>query len=203
MNSTKHIADVELMRHFDGELDEKSSAEVAALLEHDADARAKIAGLAIAGDVVRASVAEDKRGDNIAGAVMALIEAEPDRKEEGKVVELTRDLPTAQPANDNARLIYTIAAAAAAVAAGLYFWSNASSESAGPTASAPTAQPAVESPAPTPSPAEVNTEGDEEAGVEIASVDFGSGVSGSVFYTSAGEKGTSATAVVWVTDSGE
>jgi hypothetical protein len=208
------------MRYLDGELDEESAAEVAALLEHDADARDKLAGLALSGDLLRGLVEEDARGDGIADAVMIKVgvaaESQPPPRDHNVVAlprreaapspgapsSLRTPVSADKPANDNnARLIYMIATAAAAVAAGLYFWSGRTPDET-PTASAPPPPAQTAEPAPKPA-APPAAEPEEAEGVEIASVDFGGEQSGSVFYISAPEKGAAATAVVWVTDPGE
>ncbi len=199
------ISDLELMQHFDGEHDDP--AAVRAWLEADADARDKLASLAIAAAVVREQIDRDPRADGVADAVMAAIEAEdaPASREREKVA-----LPgTAAPANDNSRVIYIVATAAAAIAAGLFLWGRtapdhelAEQQSAASSRSGPTSL--VDEAAPPPAARAdraVDAASEDDAlGVEIAAVDFGSH-SGSVFYVSGARSG--ATAVVWVTDVGE
>ena len=224
------VRDEELMRFLDEELDEERCAEVAARLEQDAEARDKLAGLDLAGELLREQAATDERADTIADAVMAKLEAgegqeaeessghEGDDTAGADVVKLPVapqrvDVPAsgAQPANDNRWSIFGMAAAAAAVAAGLWVWSRSGADEmdlAGrqPTSAAQVAAADTDeaTAAPRwPAPAAADTaEPDEEAtaGVEVAAVDFGSHT-GSVFYVSTGpEHAATTTAVVWVTD---
>jgi len=228
------ISDLELMRYLDGELDEPELTELEARLAGDDEASGKLDGLEQLGDFLRQTVASDERGDAIADAVMVGIDAadseqadSEDRgaEEDAEVIELPAPKPkldpvagaqVAPPANDNSRLIYSVFAAAAAVAIGLFVWG-----STGPGADtvAMTDRPASEASeaaaAPEASPAAVAAEAarakaegeaaaddDDEPVVEIAAVDFGA-QSGSVFYVSAGKNAAGSTAVVWVTDLGD
>lgn len=225
---TSPVSDEELMLLVDDELADERRAEVEQVLASDPEARAKLAGLEWVGEVLRER-AEDERADGIADAVMARLapeqgEAPTDQasadEQPGEVVPLRasrqqapRPLDRPAAANDNARGIFALAAAAAAVAAGLYFWSRsgaddmslearrraippnaiaaAEGESSGASAQprwlreAPEQDPPAEEPS---------------AAVEVASVDFGSHT-GSVFYVSTGpDDAATTTAVVWVTD---
>lgn len=215
------VSDEELMRYLDGELDEERRAEVAGQLGESEQARAKLAGLELVGELLREQVAADDRAAGIADAVMAKLEAAAaeDESAGADVVELPVKQPRPepspslpQPANDNRWSIYGLAGAAAAVAAGLFLWSLTGSdemELAGPRRGPPPsalasadgteamAEPRWPSPAPV---AEEESDDEPSAAVEVAAVDFGSH-SGSVFYVSTGpEHAATTTAVVWVTD---
>ncbi|MBW2524651.1 MAG: hypothetical protein JRI23_10770 [Deltaproteobacteria bacterium] len=220
------VTDEELMRLFDDELGDERRAEVESYLAEDQDARDKLVGMDWVGDLLREQLADDERADGIADAVMASIdapaeapqEAEQSEDEVAEVIPLPsrrreEPAPLDQPraANDNAKSIFALAAAAAAVAAGLYFWSRGGADDADlarlrafpPSAvashesvpSGEAVQPKWPHPAPVEEPAE-----EPSAAVEVASVDFGSHT-GSVFYVSTGpEDEATTTAVVWVTD---
>ncbi len=225
------ISDLELMRYLDGELDEPELTELEARLAGDDEASGKLAGLDQLGDFLRQAVVSDERGDAIADAVMAGIDAADTDQAEGdeaEVIELPKQTKldstagdqvagarVAEPSNDNSRLIYSVFAAAAAVAIGLFVWGTT-----GPGADsvAMTDRPASEAieaaAAPEASPAAVAGKAaraededdaaadEDEPSVEIAAVDFGA-QSGSVFYVSAGKNAAGSTAVVWVTDLGD
>lgn len=209
-----------LMQYFDGELDDATAAAFAAeMSEDDSDKLACLAlseelllesidadprGDGIADWVIgkidsEAQVLQiqgsesqdhDQAGDDAV--------ARPDQP--GQVVPLVPNhqpmvqppgrLPQGKPANDNARSIFALAAAAAAVAAGLFFWGRSE-----PTdmASGPTITP----PAATVSKKMASKKKSREE--PVVEVDFGS-QQGSVFYVD-GEKGAaSMSAVVWITD---
>jgi anti-sigma factor RsiW len=213
-------SDEELMQLLDGELDEARCREVASWLGAEAELAAKLETMALVGELVRENVERDERADAVADAVMAKLVEEPTGPQAAEVVSLgsrrLRHYAKAEPANQNARSIYWLAGIAAAVAAGLFFWSRAGldqmdlatgpSERPASTASAVALAPSDSSLEPkwvTTGPP-VADEADEEPGhaVEVAAVDFGSHT-GSVFYVSAGHSGAATTtAVVWVTDSG-
>jgi hypothetical protein len=216
-------SDEELMGFLDDELDEGRRAEIAAALANDVELRSKVAALGLVGELVRERVAEDERADGIADAVMARLEAEG--RGEGEVVRApssqrraTRRLGSfirSQPANENARSVFLMAALAAAVAFGLFFWSRAGLRDmpvghGGPDHRSlvpPTAvawEPGASAAEPkwlVPASSEpMAKDEDTAAAVEVASVDFGSH-SGTVFYVSTGSSQSSTTtAVVWVTD---
>jgi anti-sigma factor RsiW len=190
-----------LMRHLDGELDPDRAKELDALLAGDETARDKAAGLALVAELLRERVDADARADGIVDAVMARLDEAPSDESEAEPVKAAPSsgrVATDRPANDNARIIFTLATAAAAVAAGLFFWGTTEPDDG--VALAPPAEPPAElAPLPTfaeeaPATAEVEAE-EAPQPVEVAAVDFGS-QSGSVFYVS-GQN--AATAVVWVT----
>jgi negative regulator of sigma E activity len=210
------IDDVRLMQLADGELDAETEAALLAQLEGSLDAQRKLASLEVVGSYLRDAVDGDDRADGIAAAVMAALDAESSHTErerapiERPLAEPHRPLrsqPRREAANDNSRSIFAIAGLAAAAAAALFLWSK--TEPAEPTfASSPLPEaPLVSelatkldaSAAPFGAPAEVETVGEAEAGVEVASVEFGSH-QGSVFYVPG--DGT-ATAVVWINDAGD
>ena len=101
-------SDQELMLWLDGELDDRRAAEVEAFVLRDARARAVVASLRQAGDVLATHAlarAEAKGGDSIADRVMAAIDAEPSRPAVAPVRNLFRT-----------RLAVAVLAAAAGVA---------------------------------------------------------------------------------------
>jgi hypothetical protein len=232
----KHApSDLELMRFFDGELDDdEREAEIEAWLEEDDahDGRDKLADLGlVAGIVAEEAMARAADIDLVDAVMDGLDEAEElegAADAEAEVVELPRpvareraELPEVAgaasgaagssraagsshaAANDNARSIYGLAAVAAAIAAGLFFWgrSDPTAELAHVPARPPIEETVV-APAATPAApealADAVAEEDEDPTVEVAAVDFGSN-SGSVFYVS-GDENAAATAVVWITD---
>jgi hypothetical protein len=201
--SDNPISDLELMAYHDGELDDARAREVEDFLADDSlaadDARAKLAGLALVGAMMREQIDGDARADAVADEVMAALDGDIDAK-----LGKRPKLDGAPPANDNAGRLYMLAVAAAAVAAGLFVWGKtAPDETVALDRTGPTSI-AIEAPPPAPSidgeRASASSDEDEALGVEIAAVDFGS-QSGSVFYVPGGARG--ATAVVWVTDMGE
>lgn len=114
-----------------------------------------------------------------------------------------------RPANENARRIFGVAALAVAAAAALAIWGK---QAAGPGApsgvqvaqTAPSSAPSPPaSPAPTAQPqvdVAAVSEGEEEHGVEVASVNFGAHM-GSIFYVPSGSiEANRTTTVVWLAD---
>lgn len=213
------IADRELMRYFDDELDEGELAELeAALSSADGDevAADKLVGLGLVSDILREAVDGDDRADGIADSVMAALDERSQAPSEP--VPLVDPVPlqpaptTAAPANDNARTLWTLATAAAAVAAGLFVWGNTGID---PEPHATRSRTAVEAPvemvAPAPETIGEVAEGagagatdatqEDEDAVEIAQLDFGAH-SGSIFKVDNKNTGVH-TAVVWVTDLGD
>jgi hypothetical protein len=219
--------DAELMSWFDDELDEQRSAEVAQWAEQDERAGDKLAGLRAIGELLRQDAEADERADGIAVQVMAKVRADdgleqatgevvpfPEPAPEPERVELLdTKLPRRKAGNDNARTVYGLAAVAAAVALGLFFWGRGGPETASvadqgsldsPTEAVAATTAAAQRPtavavAPT---IGTDVESDDVAtvGVEVAEVDFGAR-SGSVFYVSTGAgEADETTAVVWVTD---
>ncbi len=90
-NDTRPPSDAELMGYLDGELGEPRAAEVATHLEGDSVARDKIAGLELVGQLLREKAERDGRGDDIAAAVMARIDALPSVEAGRKTVQATRE----------------------------------------------------------------------------------------------------------------
>ena len=214
---------------FDGEL------LVVEQLWADPDIASKLAQLQLIGSLVTEAVDGDARADNVVDTVMARIAAGDLPAVEGSLEQVTAapfeatgdvvdnvvpfpSAPVPLPevtrpaaANDNSRKIFALAAAAAAVAAGLFLWGQGPSQemSAKADVSRRTEQPIAALAAQEPAP---ETQADELGGVkdateeanapvEIAAVDFGQ-LTGAVFYVPGAEAGAS-TAVVWVTDSGD
>jgi hypothetical protein len=215
-------SDEELMCWLDGELDEARQDEIAAMLDGAPELRAKVAGLTLTGELLREPIDGDERAAGIADGVMARLEAEPEAEPGGELVHAPfgakRRLGSfirSAPANENARSVFVMAALAAAVAVGLFFWSRAGLRdlpvSHGgadrPLPVPPTAvawQPGASAAEPkwlSPGPVEpVGKDDEAAAAVEVAAVDFGSH-SGTVFYVSTGPtESSTTTAVVWVTD---
>lgn len=215
--------DHELMLFADGELDEARSAEIEAFMLRDAPMRAKLSSLHFVGALVREQTSsfDASPADGIADALMAQIAAEDATGKsakmgadvirfpvEGRAANDTQRASPAQPrkrANDSARTIYLLAAAAVAAAAGMVLWSQADSAlpvarpiaaliEAAPQAVLDTAKPVLDAPTP---------DADVEAGVEVAAVDFGSRT-GAIFYVPGeGVASRATTTVVWVNDPGE
>lgn len=218
-----------LMRYLDGELEPELAAEIEARIAADSAARDKRAGLALVAALLREGVDADRRADGIADAVMSRLDADSgdgggaDAGEVGADHDVERHVGVdgeggASPrserrgragssasgpaANDNGRVIFALATAAAAVAAGLFIWGTTEPDDG--VALGPQLEPPAEiEPAPLPfasngreaaPTAEVEAE-EAPQPVEVAAVDFGS-QSGSVFYVSGQH---AATAVVWVT----
>ncbi len=223
MNSDNHSepissVDSDLMRFFDDELDENEIAELEAALASDEasllEAEAKLDGLDLVRGLLIEAVDEDTRADGIADDVMAKL----DDREELAPADAAPKLPLQKskrgvPANDNSRTLWTLAAAAAAVAAGMFIWGNAdvdvdqiATAPAPLEAPAQTVEPAKETlgdavgAAPPPQVAGNASDEDEDA-VEIAQLDFGAH-SGSIFKVDNDSTGVH-TAVVWVNDSGD
>ena len=136
-SKTTEISDRDLMRFYDGELDDERAEEIERWLEDEADdelvgaALDKLAGLELAGDLVIEAIDGDERADDVVDAVMARLDAAEDEEDESAEndeapdeVELAplKKAPlgeVAPPANDNAARIYMLAAAAAAAAASM------------------------------------------------------------------------------------
>ncbi len=204
------FSDRDLMAYFDDELGDAEREPLEGALEAQQEALSKLGGLGFIGDVVREHVDGDERADGIADAVMAQLEGES----AAPVAEDVSPRPgVATPANDNARTVWTLAAAAAAVAAGLFVW-GIGAQNAESVAFAPMAPSALAAPQDTVGPAPEtlgdvaaapqrgSTEEDEDA-VEIAQLDFGdSDHSGSIFKVDDEDVG-GRTAVVWVNDLGD
>lgn len=202
------VTDEELMQFFDGEFDGEREEQIANWIECHQDARDKLIGLDIIGDVLREQAAADERGD-VADDVMTAIDdgtADSDSAVGADVIKLPRnDLESVAPAagkaaNDNSRTIYALAGIAAAVAAGMFLWGRAATTT-GPLADL--APPGTEAPAvikvldepPAPPSADPVAEAQDNSPVEVAAVDWGNQM-GQVF-----EVGESGAVVVWVNDS--
>lgn len=193
--------DLELMAYADGELDEPRRAEVEAFLASAPGARAKLAGLAAVGDVLRER--EARVDVDLADAILARIDAEADApaappKKLPRVQLGPPSPPSRRSANDNAFRIFSLAAAAVAVAAGVTIWAR--TEPVAPIAAivAPSGAASVAPAGPTPSHATAAYEADSEVGASVAAVDFGSN-SGSIFYV---PSGVAVTTVVWIAEPG-
>lgn len=203
------FSDEELMHFFDGELEPARDSELEELLADAGDARDKLAGLALVGDLLRERADADDRADGIADKVMATIDGPMGQLPTLEAPSAHGHSPGAHPANDNARTIYALAFMAAAVAAGFFVWGRGDqtrelAELVPPLpAMVESARPEV---APAPGTAEAQPEAvalaeddGERAGVEVAAVDFGAHI-GSVFFVAGADERAAQTAVVWVTD---
>jgi anti-sigma factor RsiW len=209
-------SDLELMLYADGELPEERLAEVEAYLERTASGRAKVRALDFTSALIREeALASAARAGDLTDAIFARIQAEAPPVVEAAPVKLAtvHALPVAKrvpglqqkkPANDGSRAIFTLAAVAFAAAAGLMLWGKmriAPDPQAHlrpmPVQTAVVAR--TELPVPAKS-AEIAAEGDDDHGVEVATVNFGSR-SGSIFYVPKGVAASNATTtVVWLND---
>jgi anti-sigma factor RsiW len=209
-------SDLELMLYADGELDEARLPAVEAYLDRSAVARAKLRALDVGSLLVREqALGAASKADGLADAIFAKIQAEattapesPSPKEATvHPLPLPRvPLAKSKPANDGSRTLFTLAAVAFAAAAGLMIWGKvriAPDPQAHlrpmPAHTAPAARP--ELPLPTPvKTADVAVEDDNDHGVEVATVNFGSRM-GSIFYVPKGVAASNATTtVVWLND---
>lgn len=243
----KAPTDLELMMYFDGELDEPRLSEVRTFVEGAGPARSKLAGLGLGSELLRESaLARAASADDLTDLIMAKVTGSaPAAKERTNVVaigdakkskdaaplhlggpklkepaltEVTGPLKDSASANENGRVIFGLAAMAAAAAAALFIWGRTPG---GPDT--PTKQPAQQAEAPADMPAGdsdrlagaptsteapfqsapgVDPAGEDEEdaprSVEVAAVDFGSRP-GLIYYVSGEDKPTSTT-VVWVRD---
>jgi hypothetical protein len=216
-------SDLELMLFADGELEGERLAEVEAFVARNADARHKLSSLGLVSDLVRErAVASASPADDIADMLMAQITAEagtngvihaiaaPPREvsepaKPAKLAPVAALAPrAAKPANDNARGIFALAAAAIAAAAALMIWGRTADVRPDVASNLPTVQtearPVVVAP---PAPIKIvepTADADGEHGVEVAAVDFGARM-GSIFYVPTGSAASNATTtVVWLND---
>lgn len=218
--------DHDLMRLYDGDLDDEARTDVQAAVVRDPASRAKLAALKLAGELVREeALRRADAADGIADRVMARIaSADPDARRRddadpapsGKVVPLRGrgsrpDIaPPSAASNDNgaARRIYALAVAAVAVAAGLMIWGKMDPPAPTALPNVPTevqplpsaiAQNETETARPRPSGARSDDgpeAGEGEVGVQVAAVDFGARA-GSIFYVPTQGRTTT---VVWLAD---
>ena len=223
------LDDARLMMMLDGELSAEEQDELERALESMPEVRGKLTTLDAVGAVLRHTAESDTRGDGIADAVMAAIDAEDASRggqtsanhvnPPGKSAH-SAELRMAEPAlrsrttaNDNARSIFGVAALAAAAAAALFVWGRTQptdmNMAFGPLPEAPLAaaplagqmpkQLAI-APIPSgPSEQEAANDASENTPVEVASIEFGTR-DGSVFYVPGDGVNTT---VVWINDAGE
>ena len=205
-------SDLELMLYADGELEEPRLAEVEAYLSRPGPARTKIRALDLASALVRESAPAP--ADGLTDAIMARIQAEGAAQPAPVKLATVHALPVratlprsaSKPANDGSRGIFTLAAVAFAAAAGLMLWGKAhlAQDPQAHLRPIPAQTPAqtsavarVEPPAPA---RPVDAAEDDDHGVEVASVNFGSRT-GSIFYVPKGVAASNATTtVVWLND---
>lgn len=223
-------SDLELMAYFDGELEEPRRSEVERLIAADADLEAKVSGLTLGAALARERYADVEPGGAMSDAIMDAIARQDDARQddarqeeahvqvdrqaetrrEGRLQVVDGGHESSPASNDNGRLIFRLAAIAAAAAAVLFFWGRADLDG-DPTKVAQTSQvtavTAMVSPIPSgpanvakrPDGASAKVEVEEEApGVEVAAVDFGSRT-GAIYYVSGANNGA-ATPVVWLSD---
>ncbi len=225
----KAVSDLDLMLYLDGELSTERHEQVRRAITRDEVLRSKFHALEVASSIVRERAVDAAANIDFADSVMAKIMAKDavvslDERDtapgEGQPretsandtqgVRLEKLEARAKASNDNARGIFALAALAVAAAASLMIWGrlapNPSVAPAEPLAMvttqeiAPAAPPVEMLSAPAgETPADVAE--DQEMGVEVAAVDFGSRV-GTIFYVET-EAATSrhTTTVVWLTDS--
>jgi anti-sigma factor RsiW len=183
------VTDEELMMWADGELDPSRAAEVEAILQRDPRARAVVAALKQAGDLLASEALEEagaRGADSLAARVMAAIDAEAPPMEAPalRMVPSAAGIGPSQPVRRAWRApivaIGTVALAAAA-AAMLWMRDAAREHQVGDMRSSISANAPV---------AEPNS-------TIINVVDFGAR-SGTIFYVPS--EGESDTAVVWLTD---
>lgn len=222
------ISDLDLMLYFDGELESDRHEEVRRAIARDKVLRGKLESLELSSAIVRERALDAAANIDFADAVMAQIAADKsdvslDERDKAPVMQAAPEILASsasavrleklgqrtKPSNDNARGIFALAAIAVAAAAGLMIWGRfAPAPSTAPTAPvaavttpevAPVAAPTEMEPAPS-SDVAAEVAQDEEMGVEVAAVDFGSRV-GAIFYVPT-EAATSkhTTTVVWLTD---
>jgi hypothetical protein len=220
------VSDLDLMLYLDGELDDTRYEQVRRALTRNKILRNKLSALEVSSSIVRERALDVAVNIDFADSVMAKIMANKtdvslDERDAAPAVHQTRESSTneapavrldklgspAKPSNDNSRGIFALAAIAVAAAAGLMVWGRAApNPSAMPTEPvamvttpevAPAAPPVEMQPAPA---IEPEVAEDQEMGVEVAAVDFGSKV-GTIFYVPT-EAATSkhTTTVVWLTD---
>jgi anti-sigma factor RsiW len=222
------VSDLDLMLYLDGELSRDRHDEVRRALTRDKVLRGKLSALEISSAIVRERASDVAANIDFADAVMAQITSSKsdvslDERDKAPAMLQAQETPApgvsgirldklgerTKPTNDNARGIFALAAIAVAAAAGLMIWGRmAPSPSTAPTApvamvTTPEVAPVMPQVEVQPAPA-VETEAevaeDQEMGVEVAAVDFGSKV-GTIFYVPT-EAATSkhTTTVVWLTD---
>lgn len=218
-----HVSDLDLMLYLDGELEAERHEEVHQAISSSKVLRSKLAALDVASNIVSEQALGAAANIDFADAVMARIAADQqitldarDVAPASKMSEIVAPVrldklsPKSSPSNDNARGIFALAAFAVAAAAGLMIWGRVapsfSTTSSAPVAMTTTAEvaPVVAVPAPAAEPM-IDTvaaagEEQEEVGVEVAAVDFGSKV-GTIFYVpSDAVNSKHTTTVVWLTD---
>lgn len=224
------VSDLDLMMYLDGELDSDRHEQVREALAHDKVLQGKLAALDFSSSIVQEQAHEAAANIDVADSVMALIASSKDvvlDERDAAPGAKTLHIPVSEIApvrldklgkksgasNDNARGIFALAAFAVAAAAGLMIWGRVAPNSSTP-ASEPVAMMAttpetaavvVAAPEPAAAPTgEAAVEAAEEQndlGVEVAAVDFGSKV-GAIFYVDADEATSKhTTTVVWLTDS--
>lgn len=221
----KDISDLDLMLYLDGELSAQRHDEVRRAVTQDKVLRNKLAALELSSTIVRERALDAAANIDFADSVMARIlsadavvaldarDAAPETNATpgDKPAPVRLEKLGAPPAasNDNARRVFALVALAVAAAASFMIWGrlapNPAAMSNEPVAMATTPEivrptPPVEMPAAPANEAETEADEDQEPGVEVASVDFGSQV-GTIFYVLT-EAATSkhTTTVVWLTD---
>jgi hypothetical protein len=225
----KAVSDLDLMLYLDGELSTERHEQVRRAITRDGVLRSKLSALETCSAIVHEQAVDAAANIDLADSVMAKImksgaavslderDAAPGEQQPRETsasntqnVRLEKLEARTKASNDNARGIFALAALAVAAAASLMIWGrmapNPSVAPAEPVAMVTTpeavhvAPPVEMQPAPVgETPPDVAE--DQEMGVEVAAVDFGSKV-GTIFYVET-EAATSkhTTTVVWLTDS--
>lgn len=223
----KAVSDLDLMLYLDGELSAERHEQVRRAIKREEVLRNKLEALQISAGIVRERALDAAANIDFADAVMAKIMANDaavslDARDVAPVMQAScetssNDQPPLRldklgtrtpPSNDNSRGIFALVAFAVAAAASFMIWGRLaptpSTLPTQPVAMATTqevapAAPPVELPSPAVA-GESEVAEDQEMGVEVAAVDFGSKV-GTIFYVPT-ETATSkhTTTVVWLTD---
>lgn len=222
------VSDLDLMLYLDGELSAERHDEVRRALTRDKVLRSKLSALEMTSTIIRERAVDAAANIDLADSVMAKILAGDaavslDQRDAAPVIDEPQDSPTEQvqpvrleklgarpqPSNDNARGIFALVALAVAAAASFMVWGrlapNPSTMATEPVAMVTTqevapAKPPVELPAQPAVAPEAEAAEEQEVGVEVAAVDFGSKV-GTIFYVpTEAATSTHTTTVVWLTD---
>lgn len=223
------VSDLDLMLYLDGELSIDRHEQVRRALTRDEVLRNKLRALEVSSTLVRERALDAASNIDFADAIMGRIRTSKtdvslDERDAAPNAQTNYEAATnnkppvrldavgsrAKPSNDNARSIFAFAAIAVAAAASFMIWGRlAPSPSAPPpepvammatTPEVAPATPPVEMPSAPTTDAPAENADDQEVGVEVAAVDFGSKV-GTIFYVETEAATTKhTTTVVWLTD---
>jgi hypothetical protein len=222
------VSDLDLMLYLDGELSADRHEEVRRAISRDKVLRNKLSALEATSTIIRERAVDAAANIDLTDSVMAKILAGDaavslDQRDAAPTLQQPQDSPDeqappvrleklgtkTQPSNDNSRGIFALVALAVAAAAGFMVWGrlapNPSTMVTEPVAMVTTqevapAKPPVELPTQPAVAAEAEGGEEQDVGVEVAAVDFGSKV-GTIFYVPAeAATSTHTTTVVWLTD---